>query len=50
MNTIQSRLRLATAILAGAAMLLLSGASVADPPDRVARLSFFSGPVSFSPG
>jgi hypothetical protein len=49
MNKIQSRLRLATAILAGAAMLLLSGAGMADPPARVARLSFFSGPVSFSP-
>ena len=49
MNKIQSRLRLVTAVLAGAAMLLLSGAGMADPPDRVARLSFFSGPVSFSP-
>jgi hypothetical protein len=49
MNKIQSRLRLLTAVLAGAAMLLLSGAGMADPPARVARLSFFSGPVSFSP-
>ncbi|HEV7414424.1 MAG TPA: P83/100 family protein, partial [Casimicrobiaceae bacterium] len=49
MNKIQSRLRLLTAVFAGAAMLLLSGASMADPPARVARLSFFSGPVSFSP-
>jgi len=49
MNKIQSRLRLVTAVVAGAAMLLLSGAAMADPPDRVARLSFFSGPVSFSP-
>src|SRR6476661_4517893 len=49
MNKIQSRLRLMTAVLAGAAMLLLSGAGMADPPARVARLSFFSGPVSFSP-
>jgi hypothetical protein len=49
MNKIQSRLRLLTAVFAGAAMLLLSGAGMADPPARVARLSFFSGPVSFSP-
>jgi hypothetical protein len=49
MNKIQSRLRLMTAVLAGAAMLLLSGAGMADPPARVARLGFFSGPVSFSP-
>ena len=49
MNKIQSRLRLITAVLAGAAMLLLSGAGMADPPTRVARLGFFSGPVSFSP-
>ena len=49
MNKIQSRLRWMTAVLAGAAMLLLSGAGMADPPTRVARLSFFSGPVSFSP-
>jgi hypothetical protein len=49
MNKIQSRLRLLTAVFAGAAMLLLSGAGMADPPTRVARLSFFSGPVSFSP-
>ena len=49
MNKIQSRLRLLTALFAGAAMLLLSGAGMADPPARVARLSFFSGPVSFSP-
>jgi hypothetical protein len=49
MNKIQSRLRFLTAVFAGAAMLLLSGAGMADPPARVARLSFFSGPVSFSP-
>ena len=49
MNKIQSRLRFLTALFAGAAMLLLSGAGMADPPARVARLSFFSGPVSFSP-
>ena len=49
MNKIQSRPRLLMAVLAGAAMLLLSGAGMADPPTRVARLGFFSGPVSFSP-
>jgi hypothetical protein len=49
MNKIQSRPRLLMAVLAGAAMLLLSGTGMADPPTRVARLGFFSGPVSFSP-
>ncbi len=49
MNDIQSRLRLLTAVFVGAAMLLLSGASMADPPDAWRALSFFSGPVSFSP-
>jgi len=49
MNGIRSRLRFLTAALAGFALLLLSGTSLADPPTRVARLSFMSGPVSFSP-
>ena len=49
MTEIRSRLRLLAAAFAGAAMLLVTGASLADPPTRVARLSFFSGPVSFSP-
>ena len=49
MNDIQSRLRLLAVAFVGAMMVLLSGAALADPPTRVARLSFFSGPVSFSP-
>jgi len=49
MNEIRSRLGLLAAAFVGAAMLLVSGASLADPPARVARLSFFTGPVSFSP-
>ncbi|MFI4952575.1 MAG: DUF6600 domain-containing protein [Burkholderiales bacterium] len=44
-----SFIRVLTAGVVGAAMLLLSAASLADPPARVARLSEFSGPVSFSP-
>ncbi|MGH8852364.1 MAG: DUF6600 domain-containing protein [Casimicrobiaceae bacterium] len=38
-----------SAVFIGVAMLLLSGICVADPPVRVARLSYFSGPVSFAP-
>ena len=49
MNDIQSRLRLLAVAFVGAMMVLLSGAALADPPTRVARLSFLSGPVSFSP-
>jgi hypothetical protein len=49
MNDIQSRLRALAVAFVGAMMLLLSGAALADPPTRVARLSFLSGPVSFSP-
>ena len=33
----------------GAVMLLCSGTASADPPSRVARLGYLSGPVSFSP-
>jgi hypothetical protein len=49
MNDIRSRLRFLMGVFVGAAMLVLSGASLADPPARVARLSYFTGPVSFSP-
>ena len=40
------RLLLLTAILG----LALSGAALADPPSRVARLASTSGAISFSPG
>lgn len=49
MNDTQSRLRLLAVAFVGAMMVSLSGAALADPPTRVARLSFLSGPVSFSP-
>ena len=39
----------AVALLFGAAALLLAGWAGADPPSRVARLSYISGEVSFSP-
>ena len=37
------------ALLLGAAALILAGWANADPPSRVARLSYISGAVSFSP-
>ena len=49
MKQIRSGFRFLAAALVGVAWLLVSDASMADPPARVARLSFFSGPVSFSP-
>ncbi len=42
------RLR-AFAFVFGVAMLAFSGWASADPPSRVARLGYLSGPVSFSP-
>ncbi|MEP6998612.1 MAG: DUF6600 domain-containing protein, partial [Betaproteobacteria bacterium] len=49
MSKTQSPTRLLTVVLVGAAMLLLSGIGLADPPARVARLSYFNGTVSFAP-
>ena len=37
------------ALLVGVAALLSAGSAAADPPVRVVRLAFTSGPVSFSP-
>ncbi len=37
------------AVVASAAIMAVSGAALADPPSRVARLGYTSGPVSFSP-
>ncbi len=48
MQEIHSRNRV-IALLFGAAMLLLAGWASADPPERVARLGYISGAVSFSP-
>ncbi len=48
MNALPSRLR-AFLLAAGVALLASSGWAVADPPSRVARLGYLSGPVSFSP-
>src|SRR5450759_2688965 len=42
------RLR-AFAFVAGVAILAFSGWVSADPPSRVARLGYMTGPVSFSP-
>jgi hypothetical protein len=39
----------ALACLAGLALALFSAGAAADPPSRVARLGYMSGPVSFSP-
>src|SRR6476619_5824286 len=39
----------AFAFAAGVVVLAVSGWASADPPSRVARLGFTSGPVSFSP-
>lgn len=36
-------------LLIGFVLLVLAGAAAADPPLRVARLGYMSGPVSFSP-
>ncbi|HKW81324.1 MAG TPA: DUF6600 domain-containing protein, partial [Casimicrobiaceae bacterium] len=49
MSLTRSLFRLLAASAAGVGLLLLSTASLADPPLRVARLSAFSGAVSFSP-
>ena len=46
---IQSLRLRAFAFAAGVAVLAASGWANADPPSRVARLGFTSGPVSFSP-
>ena len=43
-----SRIRV-IALLFGAATLMLAGWASADPPERVARLGYISGAVSFSP-
>src|SRR6185503_16906285 len=43
------RASFAASSLALASLLLSSAVATADPPDRVARLSFLSGPVSFRP-
>lgn len=48
MKTQSLRLRIAT-FLAGVAILAFSGWVGADPPSRVARLAYASGPVSMSP-
>ncbi len=48
MLTPHSRLR-AFAFAAGVAILALGGWASADPPSRVARLGYMTGPVSFSP-
>ena len=37
------------AVVASAAIMAVSGAALADPPWRVARLGYTTGPVSFSP-
>ena len=48
MQTPSLRARFA-ALIAGFAILAFSGPASADPPSRIARLGYTSGPVAFSP-
>jgi hypothetical protein len=45
----QSRSSRYVALVVGIAVLVLAGVARADPPARVARVGYISGPVSFSP-